>query len=208
MKKFILFVSLFSLGFIFAQEDMAVKEEVVEILPSTKYFGDIQGGLGFTNTSAVLYNVSAGAGIILKNNLYFRVGYDLGLGGRLFYSNSTVGYSGYNLKMGYAVDHSKKLRVVPYVGIGYNTLLRTTYRYDEVWNTANGLASGALSVVGVDTEVKNRYLTETVNAFSAPIGVNFHIHGKNAGFIVGGYMSVSKYQEFGIRLGMDFGKLQ
>jgi hypothetical protein len=43
---------------------------------------------------------------------------------------------------------------------------------------------------------------------SSGAAVNFHIHGKNAGFIVGGYMNVSKYQEFGIRLGADFGKLK
>lgn len=208
MKKILFIFCLISIGFSFGQE------KPIEITPSFKYFGDVKVGTGFTPTGAVLVNLTGGLGVILTNNLYFRAGYDLGFGGRIIHSNSTVSYSGYNFKMGYSFEQSESFRVVPFFGVGYNDYKRTTYRHNEELNAANNLAADIKDNIPVGDkdkkkkEVKNRYLTEDVSGLSVPVGVNFHMHKKNVGFVIGGYINISKYQEFGVRLGLDFGKLK
>lgn len=205
MKKLLFILSLSFISISFAQSENSMKEEKK---PLIRMIGDAKGGLGFTSAGTRLYNITIGAQTVFKNNLYIRGSYGLGFGGGLTKKNATIAYTRYSLQFGYFNETKLNRAIVPYMGLAYSNLLRTTFRYDEVLNAANGIASGVGNLVGTDIDVKKRYLTEGLINYSIPVGVDVHFYGKKFGFVMGGYMNISQYQEFGVRLGMTFGKLK
>ncbi|MFT6501096.1 MAG: hypothetical protein ACJASQ_001206 [Crocinitomicaceae bacterium] len=184
MKNLILFLALGCYSTTYSQSENA-------------FYGDVQGGAGTTVQGEGLFHGTAGFNAVLKKHFYLRLGADLALGGSFKNPNAVIGYRQYNLRVGINRGISESFSVRPYAGFGYQTLIRTT--------SVNNATVDGLGALGVDVEP--RYESESVNFIVVPIGMDFHIHKKNVGFVAGIYLNASQYTEFGIRLGLTFGKL-
>ena len=176
---------------------------------SIKAFGDIQFGAASTMRGNAILNSIAGINFATKGGFYLRAGGDIGFYGRRFDPYIKSSYIGYNLRLGYSNSVSKSVTIVPYIGIGMENSVVTTYQLDVLSNTTSDLTSGAISsVTGKDAKSKrDKYLTEKHSYVTVPIGVDIHIHAKNVGLILGYYVNASKYVEGGLRVGISFGKL-
>ncbi|AEA42296.1 hypothetical protein [Fluviicola taffensis] len=174
-----------------------------------KAFGDIQFGGATTLRGHGILNSTVGFNFALKNGLYFRAGGEIGFFGRRYDAYVKSSYTGYNLRIGFASSTSEKITIVPYVGIGMENSIVTTYELDALANAVSGITGDAVSsVTGKDAKAKrNKYLTEKHSYITVPVGVDIHIHAKSVGLVLGYYMNVSKYVEGGLRLGISFGKL-
>lgn len=187
MKSTILIALMFTSSFIFGQSSM-------------KMFGDLQGGAAITTQGVGLYHGTAGFNVIFENNLYLRAGGTFALGGRLTTPNSEVGYTNYGLRVGLNNTISESFRIVPYLGLGYQSVLATTRQPESTIDDINNVTS----TVGV--EIETRYEAESYKSICAPIGVDFHFHNDKIGFVAGYYFLLSEYAETGIRIGLTFGK--
>ena len=157
MRLYPIFTFLFLSNILFAQN-------------STKLFGDLQAGAGMTVNGIALYDASAGFNVILENQLYLRAGASLSLGGRLITPNSAIGYTCYDLHLGFNNDISESFRIVPYLGLGYQSVLATTRTPEKVVDDLNQITGI------VDLEIAPRYETTNHKLICAPIGVDFHFN--------------------------------
>ncbi len=175
---------------------------------SIKAFGDVQFGAATTMRGNAILNTVAGFNFATKGGLYLRLGGDLGFYGRRFDPYIKSSYVGYNLRLGYASVASKSITIVPYIGIGMENGVITTYQLDVLANATSNLTNGAISsVTGNSKTTRSKYLTEKESYVTVPMGVDIHFHTKNVGLVLGYYVNASKYVEGGIRVGLTFGKL-
>ena len=173
-----------------------------------KYFGDIQIGSSLTTDASNLYIGTFGFNTVLTNNLYLRAGLDYTFGGSYEKSNSLINYSQYSLRIGINNSISEKFEIRSYTGIAYQSGTATTSRYDEVANALGEISSFGFEAIGISTEEKaDKFLGEKFNSIAIPFGVDFHMHGRKIGFVTGIYANIAKYSDFGLRIGITFGKL-
>jgi hypothetical protein len=168
-----------------------------------RYFGDIQGGVSAQKQEGMLFGVSGGFNAVLKSNLLLRAGVDFSLGGKFTLPNTTISYLNYNVRVGYVNVISEKFAIVPYIGAGFLSGIST----NNTFNSDSEIVAAVGSTL-VDAEIERRYESKDFSSFVVPVGVDFHVHGDKAGFVIGYYMNFSEYAEaMGVRLGITFGQL-
>ena len=154
----------------------------------------IDGELGFNKSdrSYKLYSVKPGVSFFLKEKTYFGVHYKLDLNpGNLRFGNRVVNASHYVVSVGPISKISKKVTIIPSVGLAYSTYAVTGTMYETI------------GVTGI-TETK-LYNIFTDKQLGVPMNLRLMFGGSKFATSLNFYILASKYTTTGVSLTLSFG---
>ena len=198
-------------------QDSTKVETTTDFSKSTRIYGSLQVEYGILNDAPALFGYRIAANVITKKNIYMSLGYYSNIyltetlsqndvvvidnvNTRTKDSESISSLKEFTFKIGYSDDISKSFMITPYLGLGYQIIERTTNKVEST--------TTILDLTSLTTETSTYYQIEKTNSFVIPVGVDFHLHGGNVGFVFGPYINISKYFSAGINLGLTFGNLK
>jgi hypothetical protein len=186
---------------------------------STGLFGQESGvsihlftGYGVNNTNHGMAKFGGDVQYHFANSLFAGLQVSAGVNGNRTITNNIVWNRTFSLQFGKTTSISEQFSVQPYIGLGFQKVMRTDYTFADPANPADDFMSKATNkaytTFNEDKASAKRYGMSEHVAFGVPVGVNFLIHKKTYGLTLGTYLFASKYSEVGLRLGIAFGSLR